>query len=231
MNQYAPNPNRGQGEAIRWIERHVGYADEVCLIWPFAKSVQRGYGRFSHNGVSHYAHRYMCELVNGLAPSPRHQASHTCGKGHKGCVNPRHLAWATNSENQRDRRRHGTAAVRGGPGAKMTAPQIAHARSLRDVLTIEEIAAKFGVKRGTIEYWLKRDDEPQRQGGLKVMAVLEASPVPMRIRDIVQAAQLADLNAGYRVVARLARVGRIERCRRGRYGPLGKFTSEQEPKP
>lgn len=101
--------NRGSGKTIQWIQDHLSYPhDDWCLIWPFSRT--RGYGQFGYLGKGYYAHRYMCELVHGAAPSPEHQAAHSCGNGVEGCVNPKHLSWKTQSENQLDCRQHGTQA-------------------------------------------------------------------------------------------------------------------------
>jgi hypothetical protein len=88
--------DRGKSACQKWLEDHVGYDKDDCLIWPFSST--RGYGHFKCNGVRSYAHRYMCTLVHGEPPSDEHQASHSCGKGHQKCVSPRHLSWKTQSE-------------------------------------------------------------------------------------------------------------------------------------
>lgn len=146
---------------VAWLRANASYQGDDCLIWPFS-IVGRGYGHFAVNGVHHYAHRFMCELVNGAPPSPKHQAAHSCGNGHKACVNPRHLSWATNSQNQLDRRKHGTNA-RGGTGwvGKVTDQQIAIMRDLRGKKSQVEIAAMLGVSPGCVEYW---QHERQRRG-------------------------------------------------------------------
>src|SRR5215471_14726746 len=92
---------------LEWIQERVGHAGDDCLQWPFSRS-SSGYGILFHEGKVVYAHRTMCELANGKPPTPKHHASHSCGRGHLGCVNPRHLEWKTAAENQQDRRKHGT---------------------------------------------------------------------------------------------------------------------------
>jgi hypothetical protein len=59
-------------------------------------------------GDTLYAHRLMCQLAHGDPPTPDHIAAHSCGRGHEGCVNPNHLSWKTYSENELDKRVHGT---------------------------------------------------------------------------------------------------------------------------
>ena len=50
----------------------------------------------------------MCTLAHGPRPSDRHEAAHSCGKGHEGCISPRHLTWKTRAENEADKVIHGT---------------------------------------------------------------------------------------------------------------------------
>ena len=94
-------------EAFTWIESHASFDSEKCLPWPFACR-RRGYGAVAVEGKLLPAHRYICECVNGPPPTPKHVAAHSCGKGHEGCVNPRHLRWATYGENEADKIVHGT---------------------------------------------------------------------------------------------------------------------------
>lgn len=103
---------------------------------------------------------YMCELVHGAPPTPDHEAAHSCGKGHEGCIHPKHLSWATHSENQLDRREHGTNKKKGGPRPIITPEKAAEIRVLYDgKMPIIYIAAKFGISRSTVYYWLKYREE------------------------------------------------------------------------
>lgn len=97
-----------RGETQRWIEEHRDHDADACLIWPFARS-STGYGVTTAKGRYALAHRVLCEARHGPSPSRNHEAAHSCGKGHEGCVNPRHLRWATKSENCFDAVAHGTS--------------------------------------------------------------------------------------------------------------------------
>lgn len=148
--------NKGQGKAYKWLVDHLNFDGEECLIWPFSRT--RGYGGFSHMGERYYAHRFMCELVHGAPPSPLHEAAHSCGRGHDGCVHPGHVSWKTKSENLLDCAGHGTQA-RSHYGTKgfLTADQAAQIRGLKGVKTQWQIAEQFGVSESTIsDIWLGR---------------------------------------------------------------------------
>jgi hypothetical protein len=98
-------------ESRRWVEKHVDWPEKKeCLIFPYGR-ITNGYGqvydeRYQYKQI--YAHRLMCELVHGPAPSDNYEAAHSCGNGHLGCVNPNHLRWDTPSGNAADKFEHGT---------------------------------------------------------------------------------------------------------------------------
>lgn len=147
---------KGQGQTIRWIKAHADYQHDFCLIWPFA--TLHGYGQFGMSGKNYYAHRYMCELAHGAPPTPQHQAAHSCGNGHKGCVNPKHLSWKSKSENQLDCRQHGTQArSRYGIFGKLDFEKADRIRRLKGEKTQREIAEEFGISESTVsDIWLGR---------------------------------------------------------------------------
>lgn len=138
----------GKGLAAAFLHANVAYREARCLIWPYARN-ENGYGQFGHRGKMRKAHRFMCELVHGPAPSPLHQAAHECGNGHLGCVNPRHLSWKTGTENQLDRTSHGRAKPKG-PRATLTAAQVDEIKALKGQMTNTAIAERYGVHRETV---------------------------------------------------------------------------------
>jgi hypothetical protein len=155
--QKNPNPwNRGKGAGIAFLRSLLTYQGDDCVPWPLSKDGRVGRGRIGWNGKQYWAHRLMCILAHGEPPTPKHQAAHECGKGHYGCVNPRHLSWKTNSENQLDRAKNGNALrSRTGPSSALTQHQIDTIRSLKGRKTQMEIARMFGVSLGCVQYWLK----------------------------------------------------------------------------
>jgi hypothetical protein len=97
-----------RGKPYAWLRANASFSGNECLIWPFARN-NRGYGRIRKDGIERLAHREMACIAIGPPPSAQHQAAHSCGNGHLGCCSPRHLRWASNSENQMDRIIHGTS--------------------------------------------------------------------------------------------------------------------------
>lgn len=141
---------KGNGKTIQWLRDHVNYDSDYCLIWPFNRN-PNGYGQLGYLGKSGYAHRMMCEMAHGPAPSPDHEAAHSCGNGHMGCASPKHLSWKTRSENLLDCREHGTQARScNGNKGRLTEDQVMQIRALKGKKTQAEIAFTFGVSEPTI---------------------------------------------------------------------------------
>lgn len=132
----------------KWICEAIAHNRDECLLWPYGKT-SAGYGVVSVDGKQRLVHRYVCEIANG-PPSPEQtDAAHNCGNGHIGCANPKHLRWATRSENMRDCRGHGT--IRYGEAhlrAKLTAAQVCEIRSSPDLR--KNLASRFGVSPALI---------------------------------------------------------------------------------
>lgn len=96
------------GEALRFYREVVlPYDGDECLVWPYATKFD-GYGMLWLAGRPHIVSRLVCEDANGPAPTPKHDAAHSCGQGRLGCVAKRHLSWKTRLENVADSIAHGT---------------------------------------------------------------------------------------------------------------------------
>lgn len=132
------------------------HSSDECLIWPFACDAN-GYGRMNKGGNSQLAHRVVCELVHGPAPTKKHNAAHSCGRGDKGCVSPRHLSWKTPKENSADMVLHGTV-VRGEAAfcsrlANQDVPLIVEL--IQNGETQASVARKFGVDPSAISHLIR----------------------------------------------------------------------------
>jgi hypothetical protein len=139
------------GEVQRFlVETVLTHEGDNCLIWPFGRSAD-GYGKLTVNGRSVRAHRHVCELVKGVAPSAEHQAAHSCGKGHLACVNPKHLRWDTQKGNFADKKLHGTQCQGETHGkSRFTEAEVREIRVLRRTLTLDELATRYRTGRSTI---------------------------------------------------------------------------------
>lgn len=97
------------GEQHRYFrEVVIPYKGDDCLIWPYSRT-KRGYGGINFKGEKMEVHRLACIEVHGPPQGERYMAAHSCGNGHLGCCNPKHLRWATPAENGMDKRRQNDA--------------------------------------------------------------------------------------------------------------------------
>jgi len=136
-------PRKG---GLSWVKQHVNYRGRRCLLWPFPRSGS-GYGQVrTEEGRRIGAHVFMCELVNGSAPSDQYEASHLCGRGKLGCVHPKHVIWETPSENNLRKRKHGTD-FRGerGTNVKLTNADVIE---IRKRVAAKEVQWKIGMDYG-----------------------------------------------------------------------------------
>lgn len=108
--------------------------------------------------------RLVCMAFHGLPPSPSHQAAHGDGNSLNDAAS--NLRWATPSENNQDRHLHGTMPC--GDRAVNRLLSSATATALRDEYralraaqrrdgkgklpngTIDRLAARYGVSKGTV---------------------------------------------------------------------------------
>lgn len=156
-------PSRVKGAGVEWLENHKNYDGDDCLIWPFGSAGIRkdgspGYGQAVVDGENIGAHVLMCKLAHGERPPDKPLAAHTCGKGHLGCVSPKHLKWATYAENTADCINHGTFA-RGetSPNAKLTVDDIRTIRNLKGRVPTRKVAEQFGIGSSQVKRIMNRE--------------------------------------------------------------------------
>lgn len=163
--------------AKRWMQKHLGYDDaEFCLIWPFTRA-QNGYPTAGAKNAIR-PHRLMCEQRNGPAPSPEHQAAHSCGNGHLGCVNPWHLNWKTVAENQCERYQQQGGPM---PRYRLRPEQVDEIRSMKGRERTVDTAARFQCTEANIRQiqsgktW-RLDSQRIRQFSSEEVALIRATP-------------------------------------------------------
>jgi len=92
---------------LKWLQDHVAYTGDDCLMWPFAMKPS-GYGNVQIGPKWMNAHRAMCLMAHGEPSEGQTDVAHSCGS--KACCNPRHLRHATRKDNERDKLAHGRSA-------------------------------------------------------------------------------------------------------------------------
>jgi len=107
------NVTASDGEPTFFLEKALRWRSNACLIWPFSRD-NKGYARIAtvkRDGrkVPARVNRVICLRVHGKPPTRKHEAAHSCGKGHLGCISPKHLEWKTHRENCLDKIIHGTS--------------------------------------------------------------------------------------------------------------------------
>ena len=127
----------------------IKYKNKDCLIWPFGKDKNSGYGVFTYHSNFMGVHRAVCLEVYGDPPTKLHQAAHICGV--TSCCNPNHLRWATRSENELDKIVHGTSNRGSRHGvSKLVESDVIQIRNLYGTESASKIGRKFGVCGSTI---------------------------------------------------------------------------------
>lgn len=146
------------GEPLRWISDNATYAGDDCLVWPFEVG-RYGYGTVKCDGQKRVASRVMCEVAHGLAPSAKHDAAHSCGNGHLGCMNPRHLSWKTRTANIADAIAHGTW-MHGErvPTSKLTREDVIAIRAAAGKERQKDIAKRYGIHQAQVSRIVSRKD-------------------------------------------------------------------------
>lgn len=154
-----------KGAPMALLNKAVEAGSEDCLFWPFATN-NEGAAQIRVAGKTTLVTRIVCGRVHGPPPTPKHQAAHSCGKGHLGCVSGNHLSWKTQSENEADKLGHGTAwKDRKHHWSKLTPEQVMEARVMyASGQNQTAIGKKFGVSQGAISRIITRENRPHLEG-------------------------------------------------------------------
>lgn len=137
------------GVAMGFLTGAVSTDTDDCIEWPFA-STGGGYGKISIDGELVSVPSEVLLRSGRTKPSPRHVAAHAPKVCHnRKCINPRHLRWATASENAADKILDGTDNRGSSHGNhKLHEPDIPKIRD--DCRAPKAIADEIGVSEATI---------------------------------------------------------------------------------
>lgn len=140
-----------ESNLVRWLRDHVDHPGRnPCLPWPFGRN-DLGYGIVEYKGRNIIASRLMCIMAHGEPPTPEHEAAHSCGNGHEGCVHPAHLQWATSKQNHEDMIRHGTLLLgAANPAAKISGDQAAEIRSMKGLERQADTGKRYGISQAMV---------------------------------------------------------------------------------
>jgi hypothetical protein len=146
------NKRARNGEPAKFLDIAQHHPEGGCLIWPFARD-SHGYARYG----KHLATRIICARVHGAPPSDRHEAAHSCSKGHLGCVSGAHLSWKTSIENHADKLLTGISNRGENHGAaKLKTEEVLQILAEYRRGNGPALAKKFGVHVSTIYQIVKR---------------------------------------------------------------------------
>jgi hypothetical protein len=153
------------GEPTAFYESAVlTHNSDACLLWPYTRGSD-GYARIRKLRGETLIQRLICFDIYGPPPSELHEAAHTCGHGMQGCVNPRHIRWATRDANAADKVAHGTSPRGTNCGrAKLSEEDVRTIRRLRAMKVPNRVLAKrfaispaaiSNINTGVTWWWLK----------------------------------------------------------------------------
>lgn len=126
------------------------YEQDECLTWPFYRS-EKGYGRMRWKGKDHYVHRLADQILKGMPSNQDYDAAHTCGNGHLGCCNPKHVVRCSRAVNRSHMIEHGTLQVGEAVAvSRLTNEQVLQVTAMIGKVPQKEIAKRFGVGYSTI---------------------------------------------------------------------------------
>jgi HNH endonuclease len=152
-----PRIQSTKGAALAWMRGRFDADDtDECFWVPWRATYS--VGAVFLDGVRMDAHVVICTWAHGPNPEPGVlEVAHSCGS--RGCLNRRHVRWATHQENMNDqlgptgKRQFGSARN----GAKLTEDDVREIRRLAGTMTKRALAHRYGVGEMTIGRIIRRE--------------------------------------------------------------------------
>jgi len=152
-----------KGEATAWLNYFFKHPKKTnrCVIWPFGQGQRRGHPLVNNPdkprtmiGVS----VVVCRNFHGLPHKENMDCAHSCGNGHLGCINPRHLRWASRQENVDEMKLHNTRTP-GPRNGKMTKRKSEWIMNMimRKRYSVEELGSKLLMSTNKVRRALRRE--------------------------------------------------------------------------
>lgn len=145
-----------RGAKLSWLIAHSKFDGDDCLMFPFP-----GHEAVPYKGRAHRVGNVMLRIVGGNPTFEKAECAHSCGNGHLGCANPKHLRWATSKENHFDQVVHCTR-VRGinHPIAKLSSMDVIWIRELYSIgaKRMSDLAEMFQVSQTQISGIINRKE-------------------------------------------------------------------------
>lgn len=104
------DPQKGntfKGDVVKEIEKVLKSETDECIFSNYSRN-KAGYPRVRIKGKTKLLHRHILEIYKGSPIEVKMEAAHSCGNGHLGCINPKHLDWKSKISNVDDSIKHGT---------------------------------------------------------------------------------------------------------------------------
>lgn len=141
----------------KYADRIMPEPNSGCWLW-IASATTAGYGNFTRDGKTHYAHRSAYEATHGDGSADGVVVRHQCDN--PPCCNPGHLLGGTMQDNTNDmicRGRMNRAVGESASKTKLTEAQVIFARAHATTMTVTEIKRAIGIKIkwSTIDYAIR----------------------------------------------------------------------------
>jgi hypothetical protein len=172
-----PKPNKQKDEAAMSAtdndkKRFFGRVTKTESCWLFSNAPSHPYGQIFIQGWDHFAHRFSKLIHDGRPDDEAPFACHTCPN--RNCVNPDHLYWGSQGDNNRD-----TESSVGGFRRKRGENHGNSKLSAQDVLsiyksveagsTLASMAKKYGVDETNIKLIVTQKAWRHLTGELKII--------------------------------------------------------------